>query len=222
LISDAELERLYSTQNLARIAGMLRVGSKQGRTELKDKIQRIAGAYDAEIFEFQRREFAAVERKSLIDIQKRVAELELAIAKAPDHARSEVAFALSKVRPERKLSSGEAVLDYDHPVSNEALFDRESLAFFLRGLLSIQHHATGVAEQIAKSARRRQEPERPAVRDVLALWRDSGQEDPKLSGKAGKFTGDFIDLCELVLRPVAKRHDRAARFDTHANTLLYL
>jgi hypothetical protein len=222
LMSDVDFMRLYSTRDLARIARMLHVGSKQGRTEMKDTIQRIVRAYDAEIFEFKSRELARVERNSLLAIQKRVAELELVIAKAPDRARWEVASALSQVRPERHLSSGEAMLEYGHPLSNEGLFDRESLAFFMTGLLSIQRHVTDVAEQLAKSSRRPREPERQAVRDVLALWRVYRREEPKLSGRARKFTGEFIELCELVLRPVAKRHDRDARFDAHAHRHVYV
>ena len=160
-------------------------------------------------------------RKSLVDIKRRAEELELAIAKAPKQARAEVAFALSGARPERKLSSGEPVVDYNHPLSTEWLFDRESLAAFMGSLKLIQDHSTTAAEHLATSSRRPREPEGPAVSDVLELWRLFRREEPKLRGRAGSFTGDFIDLCELVLRPVAKRHGRPARFDTHAHKLLY-
>jgi hypothetical protein len=215
LITDRELVQLYSEADYHSIARILKISSRQGRQDLKERVFRIARAYDAAFFEAANRPYDRETRKSLKNIRQLAQRLTLAIADSNGFARSDVAWALSRARDVRKLSTGEEVLPYGHPLSNEWIFDRESLAAFVAVLTSLDVHLEARMEKLAPGGRPRG-PEPLAIRDLEELW--------KLHyGKAPyeKALGPFIELCELTLRPIATRHGKSPNIAAAVKNELY-
>ncbi len=214
-ISRAELESLYSPEDHDRIAFLLDVQSGKGRAKVKERIFRIASSYDAHLFEFRKRPYNSETRKSLKDIRDLAFKLTSAIGECNDYARTEVAFALSLIRKERSLSTGEEVIPYGYPLSNQWIFDKESLAAFVVELTSLDTHLSAQMEKLKPGGRPRQ-PERDVIESLIRLWKKRYRKYP-----FEQFFRPFTELCELALRPIAARHSRTPNIASTARNVLY-
>jgi hypothetical protein len=154
-------------------------------------------------------------RNPLKNVQERALELGLAIANCKGYARSEVAFALSKARKDRKLANGEDVLPYGHDCSNEAMLDRESLGYFGEALISLYGHLSKVTENL-KAGGRPAGPEQENIRYLADLWVKHHGEAPYEQSLR-----PFQELCELTLRPIATRRGKKPNLKTTAKNVLY-
>jgi hypothetical protein len=213
-VSEAELEQLYSDR-LSRIAGLLKIQSAWRSSELKRTVFRIARTYDAGLVEAAKRPYNRETRKSLEKIVKLAHKLSLAIADADHYARADLAWALSKDRKERKLSTGEEVLAYGHDRSNEWIFDKESLEAFVNSLISAEIFLEDHIKKLGRGGRPRG-PEQSVIKDLEKLWieRHGGQA-------TGKFLGNFVELCELTLRPIANRRGATPDLTSIVHNVLY-
>lgn len=215
MITDEELDRLYSVEDQNSIAGFLGVYSSHGRQELRGRVFRIARAYDAALFEAAKKPCYSETRKHLENIRRIAQRLTLAIASSNNYAQSDVALALSKARDMRKLSTGEEILPYGHPCSNEWIFDRESLAAFVASLTSLDLHLEARMKVLALGGRPR-DPVRLAIQDLERIWKEQHGKAP-----SDKALGFFIKLSELTLRPVAARHNKSPDITVAVKNVLY-
>jgi hypothetical protein len=222
-ISKSDLEQLYKPEDHAQIACLLKVQSVKRRDKLRKSVFKIARDYDDKLNNWVRRPLNSATRSSLEDVQKHVRALILALEDCTSYAQWDVARALALAHPTRKFSSGEPILPYGHPLSNEALFERECFLAFGRQLTAIDDTFLKSRIEKLKSDKggRRVRPERRAVESLIKLWKKNRGKEPTMITRGAKYSGDFIDLCELVLRPIANLHEVNPKFGTHAKNLLY-
>jgi hypothetical protein len=214
-----ELEGLYPEEEHIAFAEILGVRSAQGCGEVKDQILRIARAYHSALIEARRRPANRETGATLKKIRKLNQELQEALH-SNAHAQSEVAYAISKTRPNRVLSSGEAVIPYRHPCSNEHLFDRENMIAFTRELESIDAHLSAIIEELKKGGAPRK-PEKFAVGELMKLWKKCRGKEPTLSGKREGHTGEFVDFCKAVLGRIALKYGPMPNFASAARAVIY-
>ncbi len=214
-VTDAELEQLYPQEVHDQIARLLKVRSRQKLADLRERVFRIARAYDHGLALEPTHPRNSEIRKPLKNVQEHVFKLGLAIAHCNGYARTEVGRGLSKARKERKLANGEDVLPYGHGCSNEAIFDRESLGYFSESLISLYDHLSKITENL-KTGGRPAGPEQEVIRYLGEIWN-------KRYGKAPyeQSLGPFQDLCELTLRPIAARRGKKPKLKTTAKNVLY-
>jgi hypothetical protein len=215
MITDEELVQLYSVEDHNSIASLLGISSSQGLQDLKGQIFRIARAYDAGLFEAAKKPYDHETRESLKNIRRLAQQLELAIAKSNDYARSDVAIVLSKARDVRKLSTGEEVLPYEHPLSNEWIFDKESLVAFGAALTCLDVHLEARVKRLGRGGRPRG-PEQSAIKELEKVWRKRHGTPP-----FGEVLSSFTKLCELTLRPVAAQHGSVPDIAASVKNALY-
>jgi hypothetical protein len=214
-VTEPELDQLFSQADHSRIAGLLKVQSDERRCKLKEKVLRIARSYDAGLFEAERRPYNREIRKSLENVGKIARKLSLEIAKAHHYAQSDIAWALSQRRRERKLSTGEKLLPYGDPFSNEWMFERENFGAFIDDLFAIEIHLKDHIEKLGRGGRPRG-PEQAAIRELKVLWTVRHKRNPE-----GKALEDFIELCELILRPIASRRGNTPDIAAIVKNVLY-
>jgi hypothetical protein len=211
-LSWPELGTLYSDGALAEIAALLKVQSVQGRDVLKEQILYIAMHYSTGTASAEKPISNHELGKALKKIQKHVDTLAIALHQAHGFVRSTVGDALSMSRPERRLLSGEPVLPYGHPSSNEWIFARENYMAFMTQLHNIRKHLMDQQSVLAKPGHPKG-PETEVVEGLRYLWTTYRRQDPKPS--------DLLKLCELVLKPVAQWHEKSPSFESAAKVILY-
>jgi hypothetical protein len=209
-----DLEQLYPQDDQSRIARLLKVQSDQGRSELKERIFRIAGAYDAGLIEAETRPKNGETRKSLKAIGKLARKLHKEINGANHNARWDVAWALSE-RRERKLSTGERVLPYGHPLSNQWMFEKEIFEAFNDDLIAVEIVLEKHIEKLGRGGRPRR-PEHTVIRELEELWKERHGKAPRENA-----LGPFIELCELALKPIASRRCKSPDIAGVIKNVLY-
>jgi hypothetical protein len=214
-VTDAELEQLYPQEVHDQIARLLKVGSRQGLADLRERVFRMARAYDNALALAPTHPRNSEIRKPLKNVQGLVFKLGLAIADCNGYARTQVGRGLSKARKERKLANGEDVIPYGRRCSNEAIFDWESLGDFSEALISLHDHLSKITENL-KTGGKPAGPEQEIIRYLADLWIGRYRKAPD-----GQSLRPFQELCELTLRPIATRRGKKPNLKTTAKNVLY-
>jgi hypothetical protein len=211
-IPEDDLRKLYSDETHAQVAEVLQVQSVRNRAVLRQEILLIAGWYSAGIAALEKPLSNHETNIALKKLQRHVRSLIEVLAETPGWARSEVGFALSLVRSERKLRSGEEVLPYGHPASNQWIFDKECELAFVRDLKSIDEQLTRRQAELGKQGRPKG-PEHEAIEGLVYTWKHYRNPGPTRL--------PLLHLCELVLRPVAQWHERFPKFEAAVKEVLH-